>query len=228
MSNVKTKLVNIRATIPVRNVTPPIYGSHDGVIMTQNDILKCLCKRAVVHEVLPDGSTIRLNTKNFRDDHTGIAVKKVITHEEKKKIQIPITKDPEQPRELVSDDDGFDFSMIKEKSVMEERTYVDDSVHSVIAGSQVIFAGDDEDEEDASEPEEPDNQMEERVYVDGIARNVPVNSCLIHKDPQADCDQCNGEVHSTSDTCIETKVEKKPVVKAKSTKSNKKVSGKKK
>jgi len=67
-SSIKTKIVNIKATIPVRDVTPPISGTRTNIKMTLSDILKCLCRRAIVEQVLSDGSTVRLTTKNFRDD----------------------------------------------------------------------------------------------------------------------------------------------------------------
>lgn len=65
------KTVNIKANIPVRDVTPPVYGVREGIKMTASDILKCLCKRAIVDQVLSDGSTVRLTTKNFREDFEG-------------------------------------------------------------------------------------------------------------------------------------------------------------
>lgn len=65
------KTVNIKANIPVRDVTPPVYGVREGIKMTASDILKCLCKRAIIDQVLSDGSTVRLTTKNFREDFEG-------------------------------------------------------------------------------------------------------------------------------------------------------------
>jgi hypothetical protein len=62
------KTVNIKANIPVKNVQPPIYGVHTKIKMNLGNILKCLCRGAIVDEVLSDGSTVRLNTNNFRYD----------------------------------------------------------------------------------------------------------------------------------------------------------------
>lgn len=64
-----TKRVNIRTTIPVRNITPPLSGTCKDIIMTTGDILKCLCKRALVEEILPDGSTVKLNMHNYYTDN---------------------------------------------------------------------------------------------------------------------------------------------------------------
>lgn len=64
-----TKRVNINASVAIRNITPPIYGVCKNVIMSTGDILKCLCKRAIVDEILPDGSTVRLNMRNYYTDN---------------------------------------------------------------------------------------------------------------------------------------------------------------
>lgn len=86
-----TKRVNIRTTMPVRNVTPPISGTLHDVIMTTGDILKCLSKRAVVDEILPDGKTVRLTMRNYYTDNgAGLyASKKPVTtvHKDEKKVE---------------------------------------------------------------------------------------------------------------------------------------------
>lgn len=80
-----TKLVNIKAPIAIRTITPPIYGTCNNVIMTTGDILKCICKRAIVEEILPDGSTIRLNTRNYYTDNgAGLDAKNRPAIEDKK------------------------------------------------------------------------------------------------------------------------------------------------
>lgn len=64
-----TKRVNIQARTAVRNTNPPIYGTINDIIMSTGDILKCLVKKATVDEILPDGSTVRLNYKNYYIDN---------------------------------------------------------------------------------------------------------------------------------------------------------------
>lgn len=85
---VKIKTVNIRAMTPIKNVTPPIYGYKTNIKMELNDILKCLCKRAIIDEVLSDGSTVRLTMKNFREDFESKVEKKQSKHVSSK----PVTK----------------------------------------------------------------------------------------------------------------------------------------
>lgn len=69
-----TKRVNVRANIAIRNINPPIYGTCNNIIMTTGDILKCLCRRAHVEEILPDGHTVKLNMSNyFTDNGAGLS-----------------------------------------------------------------------------------------------------------------------------------------------------------
>lgn len=70
MATPTIKTVNVNATIPIRDITPPMRGVYTNIKMTISDILKCLCRRAIVEEVLADGTTVRLTMKNFRDDNS--------------------------------------------------------------------------------------------------------------------------------------------------------------
>ena len=83
----RTKRVNIVAHVAIRNITPPIYGTLKDVVMTTGDILKCLSKRAKVEEILPDGSTIRLNFSNYYTDNgAGLYVKQ---EEKARSVKVP-------------------------------------------------------------------------------------------------------------------------------------------
>lgn len=109
-----TKRVNVYAQVAVRNVTPPICGTCKDIIMTTGDILKCLCKRARVEEILPNGKTIRLNMSNYYTDNgAGLDASKSVTKEVKKveeparfkvpvapKAQVVETKTVEEPKPL--------------------------------------------------------------------------------------------------------------------------------
>lgn len=63
------KTVNIDAKVPVRTVTPPIYGYHAKIEMNTSDILKCLLKRALITEVLSNGQLVKLNMSNYFVDY---------------------------------------------------------------------------------------------------------------------------------------------------------------
>lgn len=70
-----TKKVNINAKIPVRTIVPPIYGVINGVSMSPANIFKCLNHRAIIDEVLSDGSTVRLTMKNYNKDNSWMVKK---------------------------------------------------------------------------------------------------------------------------------------------------------
>lgn len=116
-----TKIVNIRTRVAVKTINPPICGTVKGVIMTTGDILKCLCKRALVEEVLPDGSTIKLNMSNYYiDNGAGLDAKKNMPSSEKKPVDNPVRfKVPVSP------------AVNAEKQVVETKTEEDNGVTAV-------------------------------------------------------------------------------------------------
>lgn len=116
-----TKIVNIRTRVAVKTINPPICGTVKGVIMTTGDILKCLCKRALVEEVLPDGSTIKLNMSNYYiDNGAGLDAKKNMPSSEKKPVDNPARfKVPVSP------------AVNAEKQVVETKTEEDNGVTAV-------------------------------------------------------------------------------------------------
>ena len=68
-----TKKVNVSAPTMVTNTHPQLYGFVPNVTLTLEDILKCLVRRGVtVDEILNDGSTIRLNLKNYMNNNNPV------------------------------------------------------------------------------------------------------------------------------------------------------------
>lgn len=90
MSDISTavKKVNINAPIPIRTVTPNIYGKMEGVSMTPANILKCLIAKATVYEVLSDGSTCKLTFSNYNKVNKPI----IKSTKPKDKVQKLVTK----------------------------------------------------------------------------------------------------------------------------------------
>lgn len=60
-----TKVVNIYPTTPIIGVNPPIRSSVKKVTKTIEEIRTCLMARAIVEEVLNDGTVVRLNNSNY-------------------------------------------------------------------------------------------------------------------------------------------------------------------
>ena len=67
--------------------------------MSTGNILKCLCRRAKVFEVLSNGATVQLTTKNFRNDFES-SIKTTVHNEEKKETFVTVeTKSLESIKE---------------------------------------------------------------------------------------------------------------------------------
>lgn len=66
------KVVNIYPTTPVLSTNPPIRTMAYKITKPIKDIRACIIAGAKVEEVLPNGSTIRLNLNNYDKDHIAI------------------------------------------------------------------------------------------------------------------------------------------------------------
>ena len=148
---VRTKIVNINARIPVKTVAPPIYGVKMGIEMSISDILKCLTRRAIVHQVLSDGSTIQLTTKNFREDYEGqLRMKKAAEAKANKKETTEptiVTPDAEPIKEVQIEDKPEPTGNIDDLNLADDI--------------------DDDDDDNSEEPEEAGNAVVNRSFIDG-------------------------------------------------------------
>ncbi len=148
-----TKRVNINAKVPVRDVKPPIYGTLNNIVMSTGNILKCLCKRAIVDEILPDGSTVRLTMKNYYTDNgAGLTAapdptKKKATAKAAKHVKV------HKPEPIVE---------VKEEPVVVEEP-------TVVEPEPVVV-------EEVAETSEPDAVVEEPVVVEENAEVVATES----------------------------------------------------
>ncbi len=130
MANPKTmtKKVNINAKIPVRTIVPPIYGIMNGVSMSPANIFKCLNHRAIIDEVLSDGSTVRLTMKNYNTDNSWM-VKKADETSFDELADSSFIPEEEAPTEGVEETSGDDSG--------ESLDTVDEEPVVVINGSEV-------------------------------------------------------------------------------------------
>lgn len=60
-----TKVVNIYPSMPIIGTNPPIRSTVKRVTKSLDEIRTCLMARAIVEEILEDGSCIRLNIGNY-------------------------------------------------------------------------------------------------------------------------------------------------------------------
>lgn len=63
------KKVNVIPQRPISTVNPPIRSAVRRVHKPVEDIRKCLIGRAIVEEILPDGSTLTLDFSNYDKDN---------------------------------------------------------------------------------------------------------------------------------------------------------------
>lgn len=125
--SVMTKKVNIVAPIPIRTVNPTIFGRYEGITMTPANILKCLIGRATVHEVLSDGSLVKLTDRNYNKVNTPPV--KYPEHKEIAKQQSAVGKNsfsrkkPQQADAMSKDLRSFVDSKFIPQSTNPEKTF---------------------------------------------------------------------------------------------------------
>lgn len=130
MHTITKKKVNINAIVPIRDVEPPIYGTLNNIEMSTGTILRCLCKRAIIHEVLPDGTLYRLNMSNYYTDNTAhMKNTKSVTEKEEAKPTITTVHTPTTVSNSIPNDKKEEVVVetVKEITTEEEVDMDDDS-----------------------------------------------------------------------------------------------------
>lgn len=133
---VVTKRVNIDAKFPVRSISPVIHGVKKDTIMTSSDILKCLCRRARVEEILPNGTTVLLNMNNYYTDNgAGLDAEHIVVKEDNHNVTPPAIVDEQPPvhieppvEDTVIEDTHIENSATKEtvvENIIEEESHED-------------------------------------------------------------------------------------------------------
>lgn len=166
------KTVNINARIPVKSVTPPIYGVVKNVKMSSGDILKCLIRRAIVDEVLDDGSTVRLTMKNYFTDNGPVKTDKV----DETVVELPAAdvKIPEpDPVEVHSVPEAADITAVSvDEKTEEDSTDEVENTESVESEDSNI---------NNSEDSSNDEQNETKTFTSGQNDNqVPARNKKKH------------------------------------------------
>ena len=133
---VVTKRVNIDARFPVRSISPVIHGVKKDTIMTSSDILKCLCRRARVEEILPNGTTVLLNMNNYYTDNgAGLDAEHIVVKEDNHTVPPAIVDEQPPVHEEHSVDDSIVENTNIENSTTEEivdETSIEESHEDVI------------------------------------------------------------------------------------------------
>lgn len=176
-----TKRVNINAPIAIRNVNPPMYGVCKNVIMSTGDILKCLCKRAIIDEILPDGSTVRLNMRNYHlDNGAGLDVS---VHN----VTIGAPAVVDTVTTVATDNKGPETINVSEDSIEFKEPEVNNepSMATTVDSDPTNIPGVVNEAEDAGTPVEEDN-----------SNNIAIEESTIIEETVADIDS---QVEATAD-----------------------------
>ena len=123
-----TKLVNIYPTYPIVTITPPIRCPIKNVRKSIPEIRECIIKRAVVEEILEDGTVISLDFANYdKDNSKKETLEDLFKKEEKKEfvqpeyeeIQAPVEDAAEEVTETLAEEVVEELP-VEEETVTEE------------------------------------------------------------------------------------------------------------
>lgn len=87
MTKVATKKVNIIANKPVMLTYVPFRGTLHNKEVKVEDIFKAICQKAIVEEILEDGTVIRLGTHNYNLDNSHRSKKAMALAEAREKAK---------------------------------------------------------------------------------------------------------------------------------------------
>ena len=93
-----TKLVNIYPTYPIVTIAPPIRCPIKNVRKSIPEIRECIIKRAIVEEILDDGSIVNLDFANYDKDNSKKETIEDLLKSEDKKEEKPEKKEWEEPK----------------------------------------------------------------------------------------------------------------------------------
>ena len=91
------KTVNIFPKFPIIGVNPPIRTAVRRVTKSTAEIRTCIIARAIVEEILEDGSTIILDLNNFDKDNSNTVVEEPIAEPEE---PTPVQEEVSEPVEV--------------------------------------------------------------------------------------------------------------------------------
>lgn len=122
------KKCNIYAKSPITCFTVPIVG-HCTLNLTSNEIYKCLCARAEVTEILPNGKSINLDFSNYDKDNytkpeTPVVEEKVLVFEDKVEVKEEVKVEEEHVEEQHEEEETETTEEVVEE-VKEEPVHED-------------------------------------------------------------------------------------------------------
>jgi len=72
------KVINLYTRAPITALSVPIRGTAMGLHLHVKDIFKCMCQKAVIDEVLKDGSLVRLDMANYNTNNEPVIEEAIV------------------------------------------------------------------------------------------------------------------------------------------------------
>lgn len=146
------KKVNIIPTVAITRLNPPIRTTVRRVTKSVSEIRTCLMNRAIVEEILPDNSTLRLDLTNYDKNNRPSEKDKVIAKiEEIQQSKVeeqpvvveesqPVVEEPVKEEEVVKTEDIEVVPVtVEEQPVTEEVKTEEAAEHQQVQPQQQII-----------------------------------------------------------------------------------------
>lgn len=132
------KKVNVAARTPVivSSLPVPIRGTVRNIVLSEQDIFKCITQKAIVDEVLSNGSLVRLSLSNYNKVNEVVVKKEPVVVEAPAPVVVQVV-------ETVADEEAvFDAEPSNEEEVTEEvaETVVVETTEEVVESEEAPVA----------------------------------------------------------------------------------------
>ena len=111
------KKVNIYPKNPITSVNPTIRTTTLRVTKPVEDIRKCIIARAIVDEVLEDGSIVRLTLSNYDKDNSKTKIEKVAEQVK------PVVEDIKEREEIVVEETETEEVVEEQPATPQQNNY---------------------------------------------------------------------------------------------------------
>ncbi len=129
----KKKKCQIHASFPITCFEVPIVGFTE-LNLTTDEIYKCLCSKAEILEVLPNGKTINLDFTNYNKDNFVKEKPKVEESSKEEKDENPVKEDiVEEQEEVINIEDTVEI----EEDTVEVEEDIEEKTEEVLDESPV-------------------------------------------------------------------------------------------
>lgn len=123
------KKVNVTARTPVivPSVAVPLRGTVRNIVLSEQDIFKCITQKAIVDEILSNGSLVRLSLSNYNKVNEVVKPEPVVVAPAPVEEAVPVIETPEEettvvaePEVVIASEEEAEVFDTEETEVVEE------------------------------------------------------------------------------------------------------------